>query len=39
MEIVWFALIALGVIAGLAATVGGVVFLFLRLRAKGHVNI
>ena len=39
MEIVWFALIALGVIVGLAAMVAAVVFLFLRLRAKEPVNI
>ena len=39
MEIVWFALIALGVIVVLAAIVAAVVFLLLRLRAREPVNI
>lgn len=39
MEIVWFALIALGAVVGLAAVVGATIFLFLRFRAREPISI
>ena len=39
MEIVWFALIALGAVVGLAAVVAATVFLFLRFRAREPISI